>query len=231
MTLYERLWTVLAGTACAVGLVSAVQARGAAILLSAGGLIGLMGVICVLPRVAGEGPWVMPLLRTFAWSCLGGCVLAGLCVEFGVAGLGVVAVLTLSSPALLGAPLLVRVRGNARRPIRVRRPRQEVPPVADPTPRMLPSLGEDSTPLDVPDEMTIADLCHAWRSSYVALQRATSAESKLRTVSMRALYLAELERRAEPAVRSWLESGARAASDPGRFLDAQRRQGRRRLFG
>ena len=230
VSFYERLWTALAGVACAVGLVSAVEARGAA-ALSVGAVIGLMGVMCVLPRLADEDPWVIPLLKVFAWSWLGGSVLVGLGVTFGVVGLGVTLVLALMSPALLGATPLSRIRrGRARRPIRRRQPRTDPPPVADPAPSMVPSLlGEDTTPLVVPDEMTIADLCHAWRSSYVALQRATSAESRLRTVTIRALYLAELERRAEPAVRAWLESGARAASDPGRYLDPQRR-GSRTVF-
>jgi hypothetical protein len=91
------------------------------------------------------------------------------------------------------------------------------PPARDPA--LESSIGAlDEPSLDVPDLMTVEDLCHAWRSSYVALQRAVTAESRMRIVGMRALYLDELERQAGREVRAWLSSGARAASDPGRFV-------------
>ena len=66
--------------------------------------------------------------------------------------------------------------------------------------------------------MSAADLCQAWRSSYVALERATSPESRLRGVRMRAIYLVEMERRAGLALQDWLRSGARAAGDPSRWV-------------
>jgi hypothetical protein len=71
----------------------------------------------------------------------------------------------------------------------------------------------------VPDVMSDEDLCQAWRSSHVALGRATTVSSLLRVVEMRALYLDELERRGgPPALQAWLRSGAHAAADPTRSL-------------
>jgi hypothetical protein len=70
----------------------------------------------------------------------------------------------------------------------------------------------------VPDVLEDADLCLAWCSSYVALQRAKTAESRLRLVTMRALYLDELERRNPSALAAWLSNGARAAAPPRAFV-------------
>ena len=72
--------------------------------------------------------------------------------------------------------------------------------------------------LEVPDMLEDADLCLAWCSSYVALQRAETAESRMRLVLVRALYLDELERRNPAALAEWLSSGARAAAPPHAFV-------------
>jgi hypothetical protein len=72
----------------------------------------------------------------------------------------------------------------------------------------------------VADAVTIADLCHAWCSSYEALQRAQSVGSLLNTVEMRALYLDELERRLGDNFGTWMSSGDRGAQNPLRSLRA-----------
>jgi len=109
---------------------------------------------------------------------------------------------------------------------------QESEPVADapkPTPvearhptATLAALGpiQDGAGFMVPDTVSVADLCQAWCSSYVALQRARTVGSCLNTVKVRALYLDELERRLGRSVSRWIGSGPRAAEDPGRFLGA-----------
>ena len=185
--------------------------------------------MCVLPWLPDEAPWLVPM-RTFAGSGLLGSVLVGLAIAVGFAGLGVAVVLALTSPRLVEAAGLRRVRRRFRRHVAPRRARPEQSQAAQPVPVVVPASAESLVPLVVPDQMTVTDLCQAWRSSYVALQRATSPQSRLRTVTMRALYLEELERRAGPLVRAWLESGARAASDPGRFLDPDRRSRRSYSF-
>lgn len=86
------------------------------------------------------------------------------------------------------------------------------PPVWEPTPVV------DEVTLEVPDMLEDADLCLAWCSSYVALQRAETAESRMRLVLVRALYLDELERRNPAALAEWLSSGARAAAPPHAFV-------------
>jgi hypothetical protein len=72
--------------------------------------------------------------------------------------------------------------------------------------------------LAVTDGLTDSDLCMAWRSSYVALDRATDASAKLRAVQIRELLLEELGRRDAPGLEAWFRSGARAAGGPDRYL-------------
>lgn len=75
-------------------------------------------------------------------------------------------------------------------------------------------------PVDGPPMPTLPtpDLCWEWRRSYLAVIRASKPDELIRIVALRAAYLDELERRDPPGFRRWLDSGARAASDPGRYL-------------
>jgi hypothetical protein len=61
-------------------------------------------------------------------------------------------------------------------------------------------------------------LCLAWRVSFSGLQRAGTAEQRLRIVDERRAYLDELERRTASGLAAWLASGPRAAGDPSRFV-------------
>jgi hypothetical protein len=76
--------------------------------------------------------------------------------------------------------------------------------------------------LVVTDALTDSDLCMAWRSSYVALDRAMDPGAKLRAVEIREVLLDELGRRDAPGLEAWFRSGARAAGGPDRYLRAQR---------
>ncbi|MFD7072796.1 hypothetical protein ACFV9G_01185 [Nocardioides sp. NPDC059952] len=72
--------------------------------------------------------------------------------------------------------------------------------------------------LAVTDGLTDTDLCRAWRSSYVALDRVTDLSAKLRAVEIREVLLDELERRDASGLEAWFRSGARAAGGPERYL-------------
>jgi hypothetical protein len=67
-------------------------------------------------------------------------------------------------------------------------------------------------------DMTTADLCQAWRRSFLLLCSATSILERTRIVGCRQLYLDELERRSPRGLRAWLDSGARAAGSPERYV-------------
>jgi hypothetical protein len=64
-----------------------------------------------------------------------------------------------------------------------------------------------------------AELCLAWRRSFVLLNEAASPREKMVVVSLRQRYLDELQRRSPSGVSRWLESGARASGNPLPFLD------------
>lgn len=68
------------------------------------------------------------------------------------------------------------------------------------------------------ESLGLDELCHAWRASYGDLQRAQTRWTREQIVEMRQSYLDELERRNPTGFAAWLDAGARAASDPGRFL-------------
>ncbi len=72
--------------------------------------------------------------------------------------------------------------------------------------------------LDKVREMTDAELCHAWRHSFVSLERARGAHRRALVVQTRQLLLDEVEARHPAGLRAWLSSGARAAGGPDRFI-------------
>jgi hypothetical protein len=72
---------------------------------------------------------------------------------------------------------------------------------------------------DALHKMTDAELCRAWRSSFVALQQARSLHLRFLIVQTRQHLLDEIDARHPAGLQAWLASGARAASGPDRFID------------
>ena len=62
----------------------------------------------------------------------------------------------------------------------------------------------------------------AWLRSYLALLDATSYPARCDIVRMRECLLDVLERRDRDGFTRWLDTGARAGSDPGRYLSTDR---------
>lgn len=75
----------------------------------------------------------------------------------------------------------------------------------------------------VPDVAALADaeLCRAWVATFDTLQPAPDWMTLERVALLRQSYLDELERRDPEALVAWLHSGARASSNPGRYLGGQ----------
>ena len=71
--------------------------------------------------------------------------------------------------------------------------------------------------------MSLDELCRAWRASYPELRRCGDVRRQVEVVQARRQYPDELERRDPVAFALWLRSGARAASDPGKYLTGDRR--------
>jgi hypothetical protein len=66
--------------------------------------------------------------------------------------------------------------------------------------------------------MTTTELVLTWRRSYSEFMRVRSAQQLAALAARRQQLLDELERRDSTGVERWLRSGARAASDPSRYL-------------
>jgi hypothetical protein len=69
-------------------------------------------------------------------------------------------------------------------------------------------------------ELSVGELCVAWRRSYGELQRVTDEETRQEITRRRRDCLDELERRDPVGFARWLASGARAGSDPQRYMAA-----------
>jgi len=67
-------------------------------------------------------------------------------------------------------------------------------------------------------DLSTEQLCWRWRTSFTALHNSPSWVARARLARDRQHYLDEMERRAPAAFRRWLDSGARAAGDPGSYL-------------
>jgi hypothetical protein len=68
------------------------------------------------------------------------------------------------------------------------------------------------------DRWSEQELCQAWQRTYVQLQRHTDAAWTEHLAQTRCTYLDELQRRDPNGFAAWIASGARAASDPMRYL-------------
>ena len=68
------------------------------------------------------------------------------------------------------------------------------------------------------DQLSTSELCRAWRRSYWALLDEPEGVGRCAIVRVRQAMLDELERRDADGFSRWLKAGARAGSDPGRYL-------------
>jgi hypothetical protein len=148
-------------------------------------------------------------LRAGAATCAGGLVLTGVVRLLGPAsGSVILSLLLLAAP--LAWPWLRRRYGQP--PARENRAAgccEVVPAAEQPLPMTFEAL-------------STAELCLAWRRSYLALLDVTSSPARCTIVRMRECLLDELERRDRDGFTRWLDTGARAGSDPGRYLSSDR---------
>jgi hypothetical protein len=87
-------------------------------------------------------------------------------------------------------------------------------------PEVVP-VAEPPLPLTF-EALSTPELCLAWWRSYLALLDVTSYPARCNIVGMRECLLDELERRERDGFTRWLDTGARAGSDPGRYLSTDR---------
>ncbi|WP_328608746.1 hypothetical protein OG943_06365 [Amycolatopsis sp. NBC_00345] len=196
---------VLAVAFGAVGLVAIPPGALAGWVLLAGavGLIAWQGA-----EHLPENRFVTRSRRPAWWA---GTAAAALCLTFCLAVTGLVAVAGAATAVSSTLLLLAVVAWAGWRSTAAKAPRParaEVPPArfsVVPPPLVAADLATD-------------ELCVAWRRSYLELLRAVDEPTRQRVVVQRQEYLDELERRDSLGFARWLDSGARAGSDPRRFL-------------
>ncbi|WP_350275664.1 hypothetical protein [Kribbella sp. HUAS MG21] len=143
-------------------------------------------------------------------GCAAGAVVVAL---FGLSGLIGTAVLPLAVLLGVTSPATVVWWRTRRRSSTPRAPggntadRRPVPR-DDPRPATSPVVGA----------MTDPELCMAWRRSYLEFEHADSADTRVAIADFRGRILDELERRNPAGFEDWLASGARAPSDPARYV-------------
>ncbi|MHA6795503.1 hypothetical protein ACVGVM_18595 [Pseudonocardia bannensis] len=217
----SRLTVALLGTLGAVGLLGLSPAVVVLALLAAS-LCGLAAYGWGQFR-AGWPDESSAYIRTSSWRAAGVGLLAvlGLNGLIGLLGAATVPVLLVGAAAAITTMAL---RGAARD----RRPPAANPGPPPPPPPEHPGRPEpdrSSAPPPQPERtscpvptLSTEMLCWEWRRSYVEVCRATDPAHLSRLVLLRAAYLDELERRDPEGFRKWLDSGARAAGDPARFV-------------
>ncbi|WP_043823966.1 hypothetical protein [Rhodococcus opacus] len=139
----------------------------------------------------------------------------------GAALICVVGLIALSGAAAVPLVLVLTVTAGP-----VARRLRRWPPLAQllsPQPAALSDPDEASAPGSLPTPPSCAELsddalCRGWRTSFAELQNATSVTDRLQLARIRRQYLDEIERRDPQGFAAWFTSGARAGSDPSKFL-------------
>jgi hypothetical protein len=216
----ELLWLLGAGLLTAVGLAGTAGLMGwSATWWLFVGSTTFAGMVAFTWQLA-EGQSFAPVLWVGLVAGTGMVIVVGLVDLLGAPALAIVALLAVLHPRVGPAALRLARHGNSKEPER----RTPGPRPAGRTDRLPPPVRPPvagDVHFVVPDEVTVDDLCQAWCSSYVALQRAQTLRARLSAVQMRALYLDDLERRLGDDFARWLTSVPRAAQDPRSFLQAR----------
>jgi hypothetical protein len=173
-----------------------------------------LAISCGLPMETDEQSgrfWARALGRSAMAGAVGAAVVMIAAIDPRIA-FGIVVVAAVTSPLALAGVLKLRARSLL----------GHQPGTGPAAPRAQPvretvALDPDLDAADL-DGLSDEALCHAWRRSFVMLERAASVVSRTRVVAHRQLLLEELEHRHPEELQAWFDAGGRAASGPERFL-------------
>ncbi|MFJ2755743.1 hypothetical protein ACIO3S_09105 [Nocardioides sp. NPDC087217] len=220
------VWSAVAAIAAGCGM-AALMAWSVPMTLgwwAGGSFITLSLLVCLGPDT-GPIRWKAVLVRSLLWPTAA-LAAAGLVVALGLTSALLVTAAGLAAAwelGWIGWPPRAAPPVKRRRRVGRRRSRAEAAAAAAESAAVAGAIRPHvidpvEAVLAVTDGLTDSDLCMAWRSSYVALDRATDPSAKLRAVEIRELLLEELGRRDAPGLEAWFRSGARAAGGPDRYL-------------
>lgn len=207
---------VAAGVLGAVGVL-ALPATAFAAYIAVGTVVG---AACVLYRRERRRTRSAPARSLVAVGAAGAAGAVAACTV--VAGLVVVA----GPVSAVAVGLLVAVTAGwlwwRRRPgpparDEVQAHRRALLPPADAV-SAAPPRAAQALPTIRPGSASTQELCAAWCSSYWVLRELPPGPGRVQLVCIRECLLDELERRDPAGFHRWLDTGARAGSDPSRFL-------------
>jgi hypothetical protein len=214
---YRAAWTVttlaLGGPAAVVGLLSMLVIETVFTAAAVGAFVAI-----------GRQLVPAPCSRSQHWRAAARATLVGTLSCVAVVGmirfLGPVGVLLVALLAAGSPPVVCGCCAGLRAVRRRLTPPPSPPGVASAVGDAAASAGAGlSTSLDGSLEpLTDPQLCLAWRTSFLALQRSQDLQRRAQLVRQRQEYLDELERRNPAGFARWLYAGARPASDPSRYL-------------
>lgn len=209
-----------------------------------GAFLGILGVAWIrgtAPRDAADPPGAARRtgVRIGAGATAGWLTLTGLVLLLGSAAGPVLLALVVLALALWSWrrprwPSVVR-RVDPARP--EREPRRPGPPSPDRPSRTgtSPAAGRRGPPVPptepVPVNLSTHQLCLAWQRTYFALVDLPVGPGRNEVAALRGRLLDEMERRDPQGFTRWLDTGARASSDPGRYLGGDRRLPHRPVTG
>jgi len=223
MVIYRILWStvVCVLAVAAVPIAFSYLPWGALLALAVGAVIVGPLVDAGIRARGGHGPRFASSVRAAAITVVGVLAVSGLLALLNTVGLFAVGLLGVGLLAVSALPVLRHLLARAHRGTRPG-PQLPVAPAATSTaPGPVPASAPTPAPTPPPPSchaLTDAELCWRWRTSFIVLQRSVSPGERLRLVQTRAALLDELARRHPAGFRCWLDSGARAASDPTRFI-------------
>lgn len=219
-------WEAAAITSGAVGFAAALLTTPVTALVATAlvfAALALLVTIAVPSERPAAGSAGAP--DTAEWRLLLDRMLVGTLAALAVLGLFQVS-------AAVAAFVVVLLAGTAPWALQLRATRRageraEPLPLPDATPQDRQQPAEEVVALDAAPSrgasedlgaLSTAELALAWRRSYAQLVRVRTPSQLTTLAERRRRLLDELERRDADGVATWLRSGARAASDPSRFL-------------
>lgn len=209
---YSIAWTATAVTVLGLGTFISLLVLPAGNVLSM--TVGVLALTYLGERLTGSGLTPEQLERLLLRLVIGLGACLGIVGLVHLLGPGAV------PPLVLLAAVSPQVIAMAAPYGRVARSRITGSAATAPTAASLARVG-----LRVPDAVrtvdpswTDAELCQAWRLSFLALERCDDLDRVTQLVEARQGYLDELERRHPVGFARWLYVGARPASDPSRYL-------------
>lgn len=202
------LYTAAAGVGFVVGAIGVVVApHTVPFVVAIGVFVGALVWLSAHNTPTGATPRAGVGLTAGGTTAAGGFVLVGLVTLLGpAAGVVIVTLMLVAAPVTWWWWLQ-------------RRPGQRVEgTVAATHHEELPTV----QPPRAPEALATAQLCLAWQRSYFALLDLPPGPAHCEIVRVRECLLDELERRDRDGFTRWLQTGARAGSNPGRYLAADR---------